>query len=458
MGIPVFREKKVKHLFITLLLSFFASLLLFLIILAVTFFFGYKRSVAGWGEVRRGLIENQVYKELKDILPQDIAGKTALLEKKLSPLIPHNMFFAVYNQDKKVIYTHSRQHGMRRARMLIAKNEHKNVSNLPLKSVKENGKITGYYRIGPVGFGIDRANTQFLESMRKTTLLSIAFASVLALLTAFILSKRFARTAQTVSSGIDRIAHGELSVRIPEKGVQEISLIARSANKLGKKLEREEALRRQWASDVAHDLRTPITALKSQLEGMADGVLDLTKERIIRNIKELSRIESLVDNLGELIRLESPEMRISTVKIDTGSFFNELKNRFAQLFEKGYISVRWERGAESFTGDENLLLRAVSNFISNAIRHTTKNGEIRISLRREGAEVCFSVFNTGKGIPTKEIDKVFDRLYRGEYARKSPGSGLGLTISQKIAELHGGNVTIYSAENYGTTVQMRIKG
>ncbi|MBA7623014.1 Sensor histidine kinase WalK [subsurface metagenome] len=72
--------------------------------------------------------------------------------------------------------------------------------------------------------------------------------------------------------------------------------------------------------------------------------------------------------------------------------------------------------------------------------------------------MCFSVFNTGKGIPTKEIDKVFDRLYRGEYARKSPGSGLGLTISQKIAELHGGNVTIYSAENYGTTVQMRIKG
>ena len=108
-------------------------------------------------------------------------------------------------------------------------------------------------------------------------------------------------------------------------------------------------------------------------------------------------------------------------------------------------------------GDENLILRAVSNSISNAIRHTPEGGEIRVAVFKNEKEYTLSVFNSGKGIPDTEIDKIFDRLYRGEYARKTPGSGLGLTISQKIAELHGGRAIIKSNEHIGTTVEMRIR-
>jgi two-component system sensor histidine kinase BaeS len=190
---------------------------------------------------------------------------------------------------------------------------------------------------------------------------------------------------------------------------------------------------------------------------MADGVLDLTKDRILKNVKELERIESLVDNLGELMRLESPEMKISPVLISTEAFFRELDTRFSPLFSQKSISVHWEKGIETFSADENLLLRAVSNFISNAIRHTPEKGRITISASRDGKSILFSVSNTGKGIPEEEIERVFDRLYRGDIARRSPGSGLGLTIAQKIAELHGGEVTLQSTETSGTTVKMRIK-
>jgi two-component system sensor histidine kinase BaeS len=218
----------------------------------------------------------------------------------------------------------------------------------------------------------------------------------------------------------------------------------------------EETLRRQWAADIAHDLRTPIAALKSQFEGMIDGVLELTRDRIAKNSIELLRIETLINDLGELTRLESPEIRIHRESIDADLFFKELNNRFEHEFEKNRLSIMWEKGVDTFTGDEGLVLRAVSNFISNAIRHTPEGGKIRIAIDKNGKDYTISVFNSGEGIPREEIAKVFDRLYRGEYARKTPGSGLGLTISQKIAELHAGKVTIKSSNDHGTTVEMRI--
>ena len=149
-------------------------------------------------------------------------------------------------------------------------------------------------------------------------------------------------------------------------------------------------------------------------------------------------------------------MKIHPVEINTDKFFSELKNRFSHDFKNKSIIVRWENDIDSFFGDEHLLLRAVSNFISNSIRHTPEGGEIRVAARKDDQAYRISVFDSGQGIPETDINRVFDRLYRGEYARSTPGSGLGLTISQKIAELHGGSASIQSDEHRGTTVEMYI--
>ena len=491
LGIPVFRKKNVKHLFVTLLLAFIGSIALFFGILTVSFFFGYRRSSRGWVDERRQTIEEQVTRALKEILAYRVlpgvskddtldfrqnepqggdsqnewyskswsdTNLQALIELNILQAIPGGLFLAVYDSGKKLIYRHTGHRGMTgMGRMMGQRLRELDISSLPLKPVKQNGKILGYYQIGSLYFGIDRANMQFIQKMRKILLFGSIAAFTFALLLALLLSRRISGSAQRVASGIDRIAQGDLSHRIPERGTAEIAVIAASANKLSQKLKLEEELRRQWAADVAHDLRTPITALKAQLEGIADGILDLTKDRIMKNMRELERIESLVDNLGELTRLESPEMRITPVPVDTESFFKELVDRFSPFFSGKHLSVSWDAKDKTFTGDEHLLLRSLSNFISNAIRHTPAGGRIRIAAWREGKRFLFSVYNTGKEIPKEEIDKVFDRLYRGERSRGSPGSGLGLTIAKKIAELHGGEITMESSPN-GTTVQMYIKG
>lgn len=445
-----------KRIFVTMLLSFLLSMLTFLSIMAGIFYIGYRKSISGWGYEKKKTFEEQIQIELKDILSQEISGVEAVLESRLRVSIPYSIPVTVYSPDKKVLYKHGGAGPKGRRRTMNQRSPQSPKMNQPMVPVQVNGEIVGFYSIGSVAFGRDSANAQFLNSMRRTVWISIACAFVLAFFFALLMSKKLSDSAETVADGIKQMALGKLSVKIPESGVKEISLIARSANELGEKLAAEETLRRQWAADIAHDLRTPIAALKSQFEGMIDGVLELTRDRIAKNSIELSRIETLINDLGELTRLESPEIRIHRESIDADLFFKELNNRFEHEFEKNGLSVMWEKGVDTFTGDEDLVLRAVSNFISNAIRHTPEGGKIRIAIDKNGKDYTISVFNSGEGIPREEIAKVFDRLYRGEYARKTPGSGLGLTISQKIAELHAGKVTIKSSNDHGTTVEMRI--
>jgi two-component system sensor histidine kinase BaeS len=441
-----------RRLFYILLFSILASLVLSLLVMIATFRIGYTRSSNVWSTEKSRMIEQEVVELLKEVLIEtEIHGQPIAM--KLDPLVPPGVTLIVYDEKKQVIYSHMRGRSpMGRMR------HHESPDSMKVEPVRVRGRTVGYYALGAFGFGADRATSRFLESMRKTVFLSLASAVAIALFLSLFVSRRLSRTARAVSDGINEMAQGNLRMRISQKGAQEISRIAESANELASKLEREENIRQQWAADIAHDLKTPLSALRSQLEAMSDGVLEITSERIEKNLTELGRIEALVNDLGELTRLESPRMRIEPKSVDAATFFGELQERFSRQFEEKGITVEWDANTDSFFGDENLMGRAVSNVIDNAIRHTPKGGKISVCVRREEASYVFSVFNSGNTIPKDEIGKVFDRLYRGEHARSTPGTGLGLTIAQKIAQLHGGTSRIESIEGKGTTVEICIEG
>lgn len=453
-----------RRLFLVLLISFLSSLFLFLAVMTSLSVIGFRRSALSWSLEKRKQIEEQVEEELKRTFVAGQVYDSLELREKLAPIIPQGVQFVIYDENKNQVYAH-RPGGAQGRRGMGSGNapwkgspfsERNHEPKLSIKPIERDGKIIGYYGLGTVGFAFDRANHSFIVSIRKTVFMSIAFSFVLAFSFALFSSKIISGQAKKVAEGIRQMAKGELSIRIPERGVAEVAQIAKSANSLGEKLKREEHLRSQWAADIAHDLRTPISALKSQLEGMLDGVLDPKKERIERNLGEVMRIERLVEDLSELIRLESPEMKLEPAEIDAEGFFQTLKSRFSHEISKKEVQATWERSVNILFGDEDLLQRAVSNLISNATRYAEHGGKIHIALQREEDELVFTVFNTGKTIPEGEIPRLFDRLYRGEYARKTPGAGLGLTITKQIAELHNGSVSISSKETVGTTVTMRI--
>ncbi len=165
-------------------------------------------------------------------------------------------------------------------------------------------------------------------------------------------------------------------------------------------------------------------------------------------------MEALIDDLEMLMRLESPEARLSPQMIEARPFALETTQRFeAQIKRKG-IRIAQDIRIRTFEGDSLLLSRAVSNLLSKAIRHVDEHGCITVGIKNEKGTVVISVHNTGTPIPPEELPKLFERLYRGEYARNSAGSGLGLTIVDRIARLHGGSASITSSPGEGTEARI----
>ncbi|MBN2553553.1 MAG: HAMP domain-containing protein [Spirochaetales bacterium] len=430
-----------NRLFARTLMTVLGALLILVAVMAAASAVGFRRSLDGWAQIRTLQLEEaarQIILRFPD--PAELP-------------VPEDVPLFVYDSAGQLIWSNRGEGGRRRGGSASAP---QGVQD-ELIELREGGRLLGYYRSAQMRFENDAANNRFLNSLRLTTWLGLALALIISVPLAAVFSRSLSRPAIALCRGLDRISRGDLSVRVPERGAEELTRIARSTNRLAEQLEREQGIRRQWVQDIAHDLRTPIAAMRAQFEGMRDGVLDLSGERIGKSLRELSRLESLVADLEELMRLESPEMKVSMEEIEADAFIEEIAGRFAAELAGRGIRISESCGTDRFRADPGLLQRAVGNFIVNAIRHTPRGGLIECSITPAGdGKVSISVANSGEPIPAAELEKVFDRLFRGEYARSSPGSGLGLTIARRIAELHGGRAAVRNREGGGVIAELVV--
>ena len=428
-----------NRLFVRTFLTVLAGLLILIAIMAVVSIAGFHRSLGEWERTRIRQVEEtarQILLRYPETLPAAASEDVPLF---------------VYDAERELIFTNRGEGARRRAGGAATPQ----AAQGDLVAVKEQGKLLGYYRSTMMRFENDAANSRFLDSLRLTVGLGLALAVIIAVCFALLFSRNLSAQAVLLARCLDRITRGDLSVRVPERGAQEIARIANSTNRLAEQLQRERGMRRQWVQDIAHDLRTPIAAMRAQFEGMRDGVLEVSPDRLEKSLREIARIEYLVADLEELMRLESPEMKVTIKQVEAAAFIEETAERFAAQLAGKRIELRARRGVDRFQADHSLLQRAVTNFLTNAIRHTPRGGKIELSIEA-GAEgrTVIAVANSGQTIAAEDLEKVFDRLYRGEYARSSPGSGLGLTIARRIAELHGGSATIRNREQGGVVAEL----
>ncbi len=453
-----------------------AILLTVLVILGIVvfgLFSGYNRSLAAWSTERRFAVERAARETLRASRADDPradypraddphrdgpwTGDAGTSEPSdivpPAALLPLDVPVFIYDRDRELIASNR---GVGRRREL---------EGMPLNPVRTpDGTVLGYYSVGAAQFQADTANQALLAALRRAAVAALLAAVVLAVVSAPMLARSLSRPAREVAAGIDRMAEGALETRIPEVGVREIAGIARSANLLAARLEEEQQIRAQWVQDVAHDLRSPVAMIKAQIEAIADGVYAADPPRMRRLMGELGRMEQLISDLDELMRLEAPGLSPERREFSARSFLEDLRERFTDLLAENSMTLETtivlESGAvtDVIQGDENLLYRAVSNLIANAIRYGTGN-IVRCTVGSVDHDVVrISVWNDGPTVPPEDLSRVFDRLYRGEYARNTPGSGLGLTIARRIAELHGGTIRMDSAAGSGTTVTIELPG
>ncbi|MBN2443210.1 MAG: HAMP domain-containing histidine kinase, partial [Spirochaetales bacterium] len=440
------------------------TLLLFLAVLWITFMTGIGISFQTWQKDQKNEIKENLQIILNGLSDSSSFPGSIELYKSVYYLLPEKSYFIIFDKEKQIITGFQMSSAMKMTGgtetwAINFFHQHKNEIDYIPVNPDDPGK--GYFAFGETRGNYSRGNKKFLTSLTITIVTGIILFFLSSFIIAFVLSFILSRRVTMLVHGIGEIAAGNLMYKIGETGLKEFVQIAKAANALGMKLDNEKNMRNQWTQDITHDLRTPLTALRAQLEGIRDGVLDSTPLRYTLLLTELSRIETLVNDFNELINLESPEMKIHPEKINIEDFLLQLEQMFALKATQKNITfkqtiIRDNQYRTIIYGDRNLLMRASENLISNAIQYADKNGIVEIKIIFQDSLLLLSVFNTGKIIPKQEISRVFNRFYRGEYARRTKGSGLGLAITQRIVELHHGTIQIESSEGKGTIITMAL--
>jgi len=211
---------------------------------------------------------------------------------------------------------------------------------------------------------------------------------------------------------------------------------------------------KQFSSDASHDLKTPLTIIRGEIE-IALRKNRSSKEYIktLTSIQEEARkLETIIENLLFLSRIDSPAQSLSLKAVPLDEIILNVFEKAEHLAnKKGLIFMIGEMEPTLIRGESILLNRLVMNILDNAIKYTPAGGRVGISLERAGKNVCLIVRDTGIGIPGESLPHIFDRFYQVDKSRtqRSQGSGLGLSIVKKIADIHGAVVEVKSEVNKG---------
>lgn len=286
---------------------------------------------------------------------------------------------------------------------------------------------------------------RFQNSLIWISLLGVGIALLLGVfITEYFLVKPLAR----LQKGIKSLRQREFNNQIEHTGLPEFDEVAGSFNELARELDRVETLRRDLISDTSHELKTPLTALQVQLEGMRDGLISLDKKRVGVLLDHVERLNDLTERLQEYARVRNRTASMEEKPFKLRSLLEKIS---AEVPDTLKVQVEIPSSYQ-LSGDKHLLEQAFSNIVRNAATHGEAS-ELRIFT--DGDKIVFA--DNGKGVPKESLPHLFERFYRVEKSRNRSlgGLGLGLAIVQEIIEAHGWTVAATTNKPTGLIITIR---
>jgi signal transduction histidine kinase len=268
-------------------------------------------------------------------------------------------------------------------------------------------------------------------------------------------SQRFER----VNDAIVRIMNGELDSRLPLAGEDDIDKIARAVNLMLDEIARLLERLKSAGDNIAHDLRTPLAVARARIERALDN--ESGSEQLREALEAaLSQIEKASATISAILRISAVEHGARSTQFkdfDLATVCKQLLDFYEPLAEsKGVTIVVDADNPVPIRGDPDLMREALSNLIDNAIKFTPAGGTVRVEARMVDGRPFVGVSDTGVGIPAQERTRIFDRFYRGQRSGQSAGHGLGLSIAETIANLHGLKLTVED-NNPGARFELRAE-
>ena len=284
----------------------------------------------------------------------------------------------------------------------------------------------------------------FTSAFASALLVAVSVSVAAALLAAAFVAGRVLRPLEAIRIAARRLASGSYGERVPEPRESELAALAAEVNSLAEALDSVEARRVRLISEVAHELRTPLSTIQGYMEGLIDGVFEPSDIIFHASAKEAARLKRLAADLSTLSQALEGTITLDMQPLDLMEVAREVAFRLRPQFEDQNVALEIDASQSLMVeGDHDRLAQVFTNLIGNALSATASGGVVRVLPRRvrEGAEI--GIRDTGRGIAPDQLDLIFERFYRADSSR-SGGTGIGLTIARSIMRLHGGDVNASS--------------
>ncbi|MEU6508172.1 HAMP domain-containing sensor histidine kinase [Streptomyces sp. NPDC046942] len=253
----------------------------------------------------------------------------------------------------------------------------------------------------------------------------------------------------------------ELHIRVPVTTRDETGILAEAFNDLTERRARLEAQRRAMVSDIAHELRSPLTNIRGWLEVVRDGVVEPEPALLDSLHEEALVLQRIIDDLQDLAAADAGTLRLHREPLRAADLFDQVAAAHRVAADAAGVALRTAADPAAWLDADPVRMRqALGNLVSNALRHTPADGAVTLAARRDGTDVVVTVTDTGAGIAAEDLPHVFERFWRAEKSRsrRTGGSGLGLPIVRHLVAAHGGTVTAASEPGGGAAFTLRLPG
>ncbi|PZV17898.1 MAG: two-component sensor histidine kinase [Leptolyngbya sp.] len=299
-----------------------------------------------------------------------------------------------------------------------------------------------------------------LYHVNLSDVLVAATVSVLSVITITILvSTTISRPLERMETAIHIFQSGDLSMRIPACSIPEIHRLGMSFNNLAASLEGVEQRRRELTSDLAHELRTPVTVIHGYLEMLNTGRIAFNPAIGGQMVQETDRIQRLVNNVLELSKLEAGYLPLQLQALQPVAILNRVATTFEPECLKAncQLQLQYPSPLPTVFADPDRLTQILVNLVNNAITYSPQ-GIVMLCAWESGAMLWIAVIDTGIGIAAKDLPRIFDRFWRTDQSRalKLGSTGIGLAIAKRLVELQGGQIEVESELGKGSCFRFSV--
>ncbi|HEX6234162.1 MAG TPA: ATP-binding protein, partial [Jiangellaceae bacterium] len=324
--------------------------------------------------------------------------------------------------------------------------------------IEVGGEIVGIAVTQLPQAGVLPQDVAFRTSINRLLVIGAAVTGLVALLLGAGVARRATAPARALTAAARTFESGDRTARVPADRADEFGEMAQAFNRMADTVVAEDRLRRDFAADVAHELRTPLMILRGEIEALQDGVTEPTPAALASLREETLRLGRLVDDLETLARADAAGFSLQRVPTSLDAVVREVAAEYAPIFAERGIDLQTVADEDVVADVDPVRIRqVVTNLLSNAAKFTPDGGRARVGVEREAGSAVIAVWNSGPGIAVADLPHVFDRFYRGQRATAS-GSGIGLTVVSDLVTAHGGSVDVASSEVDGTTFTVRLPG